>query len=159
MISATIYCNFITSLKNSSFIRVNKLIMKHFQASNQIKYDWKGKVILIAEDIFTSTRYYQAALKRTNSEILIAKNGQEAVEIVKENKNIDLILMDIHMPELNGFEATKKIKKINHNIPIVMQTAYILSGEEEKSYEAGCDDFLTKPIDLNKLLSVVNNYL
>lgn len=133
--------------------------MKHFQASNQIKYDWKGKVILIAEDIFTSTRYYQAALKRTNSEILIAKNGQEAVEIVEENKNIDLILMDIHMPELNGFEATRKIKKINRNISIVMQTAYILSGEEEKSYEAGCDDFLTKPVDLNKLLSVVNNYL
>ena len=133
--------------------------MKHFRASNQIKYDWKGKVILIAEDIFTSTRYYQAALKRTNSEILIAKNGQEAVEIVEENKNIDLILMDIHMPELNGFEATRKIKKINHNISIVMQTAYILSGEEEKSYEAGCDDFLTKPVDLNKLLSVVNNYL
>lgn len=133
--------------------------MKDFQASNQIKYDWKGKVILIAEDIFTSTRYYQAALKKTNSEILIAKNGQEAVEIVEENKNIDLILMDIHMPELNGFEATRKIKKINHNISIVMQTAYILSGEKEKSYEAGCDDFLTKPVDLNKLLSVVNNYL
>ncbi|MCD4773634.1 MAG: response regulator [Bacteroidales bacterium] len=133
--------------------------MRDIQKNNQVKYDWANKVILIAEDIYTSTRYYQAALKKTNSVILVAKNGQEAVEMVENNKDIDLVLMDIHMPELNGFEATRKIKKINHNIPIVMQTAYILSGEEDKSYEAGCDDFLTKPIQLNKLLSVVNNYL
>ena len=133
--------------------------MRNFQANKIEKYDWKDKVILIAEDIFTSTKYYQAALKKTNSTVLIAQNGLEAVKMVEENKNIDLILMDIHMPELNGFEATRKIKNINHNIPIIMQTAYILSGEKAKSYEAGCDDFLTKPIDLNKLLSVVNNYL
>lgn len=133
--------------------------MRDLQINNQVKYNWKDKVILIAEDIFTSVKYYQAALKRTNSSILVAKNGKEAVNLVRENNNIDLVLMDIHMPELNGFEATKEIKRINKKIPILVQTAYILSGEKEKSFKAGCDDFLTKPISLNKLLDVVNNYI
>ena len=133
--------------------------MHSLQPIQQKKYNWKDKVILIVEDTPTSCKYFEKALKKKNSDILIAKNGYEAVEIIKNNKKIDLVLMDIHMPVLNGFEATKQIKKINKNIPVIMQTAYIHSGEEKQSYNSGCDNFLTKPINLNTLLSTVNNYL
>ena len=125
---------------------------------SQKNYDWSDKTILIAEDVETSNRYYKAALSRTNAKLLWAKNGQEAIDLVKENKKIDIILMDLHMPELNGFKATRKIKDFKKDIPIIVQTAYILAGEEEMSYEAGCDEFLTKPIKFNTLLSTIEKY-
>ena len=124
----------------------------------QKNYDWSDKIILIAEDVETSNRYYKAALSRTNAKLLWAKNGKEAIDLVKENKKIDIILMDLHMPELNGFKATRKIKDFKKDIPIIVQTAYILAGEEEMSYEAGCDEFLTKPIKFNTLLSTIEKY-
>lgn len=124
------------------------------------QYDWSDKVILVAEDTETSNMYFKAALKRTKVNILWASNGREALEIVKKNLNkINLILMDIHMPEMNGFEATREIKKIKKDITIIIQTAYVLSGEREKSVEAGCDDFITKPINFKKLLSTVEKYI
>ena len=125
---------------------------------SQKNYDWSDKIILIAEDVETSNRYYKAALSRTNAKLLWAKNGKEAIDLVKENKKIDIILMDLHMPELNGFKATRKIKDFKKDIPIIVQTAYILAGEEEMSYEAGCDEFLTKPIKFNTLLSTIEKY-
>jgi CheY-like chemotaxis protein len=124
----------------------------------QKNYDWGNKVILIAEDVETSKRYFKAALNRTNAKLLWAKNGKEAVDLVKKNKKIDIILMDLHMPELNGFKATRIIKNINKDIPIIVQTAYILAGEEEMSYEAGCDEFLAKPIKFNTLLTTIGKY-
>ena len=126
--------------------------------NKNIYFDWTGKTILIAEDVETSNQYYKAALSRTKANLLWAVNGQEAVELFNNN-SVDLVLMDIHMPKMNGFEATRKIKKIDKNIPIIIQTAYILSGEEERSYEAGCDEFKSKPIKFNELLSLVNKYL
>lgn len=121
-------------------------------------FDWVGKTILIAEDVETSNQYFKAALTKTNASLLWALNGKEAVQIFKKNK-VDLILMDIHMPKMNGFEATKKIKEIDKSVPIIIQTAYILSGEEERSYDAGCDEFKTKPIKFIDLLTIVNKYL
>lgn len=120
-------------------------------------YDWSGKTILIAEDVETSNQYFKAALTRTKANLLWALNGVEAVELVKNN-NVDLIMMDIHMPQMNGFEATKIIKGINESIPIIVQTAYILSGEEERSFDAGCDEFKAKPIKFNDLLSLIDKY-
>jgi len=121
-------------------------------------YDWSDKIILIAEDVETSKRYYKAALSRTNAKLLWAKNGKEAIDLVKKNNKIDIILMDLHMPKLNGFEATRMIKDIRKDIPIIVQTAYILAGEEEMSYEAGCDEFLAKPVKFNTLLTTIEKY-
>ncbi len=125
---------------------------------SQKNYDWSDKIILIAEDVETSNRYYKAALSRTNAKLLWAKNGKEAIDLVKKNKKIDIVLMDLHMPELNGFKATRKIKDLKKDIPIIVQTAYILAGEEEMSYEVGCDEFLAKPIKFNTLLSTIEKY-
>ena len=121
-------------------------------------YDFSKKTILIAEDVETSNQYFKAALSKTKANILWAKDGFEAIEHFSNN-NVDLVLMDIHMPKMNGFDATKRIKEINKNVPVIIQTAYILSGEEEMSYEAGCDEFISKPIKFNSLLTLINKYL
>lgn len=121
-------------------------------------YSWAGKKILVVEDNDTSNIYFEAALRKTKAKLIWAKNGLEAVELVKENQDINLILMDINMPKLDGIEATRIIKSMNPEIIIVVQTAFILSGEEKLCQEAGCDEFITKPIRLKYLLDTINNY-
>lgn len=122
-------------------------------------YSWSGKTVLIVEDNETSNIYFEAALRKTQAVLMWAKNGLEAVEMIKNNNKIDLILMDINMPKLDGIEATRIIKSLNPEIIIVVQTAFILSGEERLCQEAGCDEFITKPIRLKYLLDTINRYL
>lgn len=122
-------------------------------------YLWEGKTLLVVEDNETSNIYFEAALRKTKAKLIWAKNGVDAVELVKNTKNIDLILMDINMPKMDGIEATRIIKELNPEIIIVVQTAFILSGEEQMCQEAGCDEFITKPIRLKYLLETINRYL
>jgi len=122
-------------------------------------YYWEGKTILIVEDNEPSNIYFEAALRKTKATLKWAKNGLEAVDIVKETPDLSLILMDINMPKLDGIEATRIIKSLRSEIIIVVQTAFILSGEEKMCQEAGCDEFITKPIRLKYLLDTINRYL
>ena len=124
-----------------------------------VTYLWEGKTILIVEDNEPSNIYFEAALRKTKVNLVWAKNGVDAVEIVKESDNIDLILMDINMPKMDGIEATRIIKSLFPDIIIVVQTACILSGEERMCQDAGCDEFITKPIRLKYLLDTINRYL
>ncbi len=123
------------------------------------KIDLSGKTVLVVEDNETSRVYFEAALKKTNAAALWAKNGVEAVNFFKKKTPIDLVLMDLNMPEMDGFEATRLIKEMKPDVPVIVQSAYILSGEEQKSYEAGCDEFLSKPIRLNNLLEAIVRHL
>ena len=123
------------------------------------KIDLKGKTVLVVEDNETSRVYFEAALRKTNAEALWARNGKEAIEFFKNGTSIDLVLMDLNMPEMDGFEATKLIKEMKPDLPVIIQSAYILSGEEQKSYEVGCDEFLSKPIRLNNLLEAISRHL
>lgn len=91
--------------------------------------------------------------------IIRANNGLEAVEISKNNLDIELVLMDIKMPKMDGHEATKKIKEFRPDLPIIAQTAYSSPEEREKAFLAGCDDFISKPISKESLSAVINNYL
>ena len=134
-------------------------IIKEKNGRHYPEYDWTGKVILIAEDVETSNKFFKAALKGTNATLLWAKNGIEALNIVQSNPQIDVILMDLNMPEVNGFEATKKIKEIRNEIQIIIQTAYLLSGEERMSYEAGADMFISKPIKFITLLETIKKFI
>ncbi|GAG21787.1 unnamed protein product, partial [marine sediment metagenome] len=86
--------------------------------------NWTGKKILIAEDIHVNFILLEAILKGTNVDLVWAKNGKEAVEICIKNDDIDLVLMDINMPEMNGLEATAEIRKHKKNLPVIAQTAY-----------------------------------
>ncbi len=127
--------------------------------SNDATYSWAGKTILIVEDNETSNIYFEAALRKTKAKLIWAKNGIDAVETVKKNQQVDLILMDINMPKMDGIEATRIIKTLNPDIVIVVQTAFILSGEERMCQDAGCDEFITKPIRLRYLLDTIDRYL
>ncbi len=114
--------------------------------------------ILISEDDETSDLLIAIMLRKYNTEILHAKTGIEVLTIVKQNPDIDMILMDIQMPVMNGYEATMEIRKFNTDIVIVAQTAYALSGEREKAIAAGCNDYFAKPIDQNMLNEVIMKY-
>ncbi len=121
--------------------------------------DWKKNTILIAEDEDSNYRVLQMALKRTNINILRAENGKQAIEICKANKKINLVLMDLKMPVLNGIDATKEIKKIRPELPIIAQTAYAMAEDKKATLEVGCVDYLSKPIKRNILISTLNKYL
>jgi hypothetical protein len=91
-------------------------------------------------------------------QILHAANGDEAVETCRKIPGIDLVLMDIKMPRMNGYEATRMIRSFNKDIVIVAQTAYALSGDREKALEAGCNDYISKPIRKADLLEKIRKY-
>jgi CheY-like chemotaxis protein len=120
---------------------------------------WKDKVILIAEDVATNYILLQKFLRKTGATLIWAKNGQEAVDECRTNNNIDLVLMDIRMPILNGIDATKQIKEININLPVIAQTAYAMDGDGERSRQAGCDDYISKPIILSEFMAMIEKYL
>ena len=115
--------------------------------------------ILIVEDVESNYLYLNAVLTKLNAQIDWVKNGLEAVNYAKENPDVDLILMDLQMPEMNGYDATREIKKIHPEIIIIAQTAFAMSDDRTKALEAGCDDYLAKPIRSKDLLDTVNKYL
>ena len=114
--------------------------------------------ILIAEDVESNFLYLKAVLSKLNATIFWAKNGIETVEICEKN-SIDLVFMDLQMPEMNGYEATEILKKKFPNLPIVAQTAFAMSDDREKALDSGCDDYLAKPIKSKDLLSVVEKFI
>ncbi|MGQ8335601.1 response regulator [Sunxiuqinia sp. A32] len=118
-----------------------------------------GSKILIAEDVESNYLYLSAVLSKVRAKIFWAKNGKEAVDIFLNEDGIDLILMDLQMPEMNGYEATKIIKDIKPELPIIAQTAFAMSDDREKALEAGCDDYLAKPIKSKDLLTIVGKYI
>lgn len=116
-------------------------------------------VILVAEDELSNFRLIDAILKRHNYTVLRAEDGEEAIEMCKKNKSIVLVLMDIRMPGTNGLEATKSIKSQLPNLPVIAQTAYAMDGDKDKALAAGCDDYLSKPIRKDLLLSKLVQYI
>ena len=103
--------------------------------------------------------YMEEVLAETKANVLWARNGEEAVKIAKENSNIDLILMDIKMPVMDGYTATKKIREFNKEVIIIAQTAYALTGEKEKTIAAGCNYYITKPIEIKILMNTLSGFL
>jgi signal transduction histidine kinase/CheY-like chemotaxis protein len=124
-----------------------------------VEYKWKDKVILIAEDKEINYEIIKETLSITDVDLIWAKNGQEALNVIKSDEKVDLILMDIQMPVMNGYETTKAIKAITTEIPIIAHTAYALQQDNIKCFEAGCDDYISKPISLNLFMSKINKYL
>lgn len=120
--------------------------------------NWNAKTILVAEDTDSNYFFIEAFLERTKVNLLWAKDGIEAIEMFKNN-NINLILMDIMMPEKDGYDTTREIKKINSSIPIIAQTALALPDDEEKCYDAGCDYVLIKPINSDDLIATIKKFI
>ena len=139
----------------------NKNIVAGKEEENKGKrtYDWTNKTILIAEDEETNYLYLKAVLSKTGIKILHAKTGKEAVEIAASNNVIDLILMDIKMPVMDGLEATMAIKTLNKSMKVIAQTAYTMEDERKNYFLAGCIDYLAKPIRREVLLDTISKYL
>lgn len=114
--------------------------------------------ILLAEDDESSELLISIALKSYSKNIIKVCNGAEAVETCRKNPDLDLILMDVKMPVLDGYEATREIRKFNNQVIIIAQTAYGLAGDREKAIEAGCNNYISKPLEISALLNLIKNY-
>jgi PAS domain S-box-containing protein len=118
----------------------------------------KKLTILIAEDDDISEKLIYIAIRMIGKEVFKVKTGTEAVDACRNNPEIDLILMDIQMPEMNGYEATRQIREFNKDVIIIAQTAFGLSGDREKAIKAGCNDYISKPINKVALTGLIQKY-
>ena len=116
------------------------------------------KKILIVEDDLASEMMLEIMIEDFCKFPLIARDGLEAVRICKENPDIDLIFMDIKLPELNGYDATKKIREFNKDVIIIAQTSYAFPDDREKAIIAGCNDYISKPYNQNDLLELLKKW-
>lgn len=116
-------------------------------------------LILVVEDDQQSQDLMKQILKPLKVNIIDALDGHDAILNVMQHPDTSLILMDLKLPTLDGYEAAKAIKKLNPGIPIIAQTAYAMAGDREKAISAGCDDYITKPIDAGNLIRLVKFYL
>jgi CheY-like chemotaxis protein len=114
--------------------------------------------ILIAEDDETSAMLISLGVEKYSKVILEVRNGIEAVDVCRNNPDIDLILMDIQLPKMDGYEATRQIRQFNKDVVIIAQTAYALVGDREKAIAAGCNDYISKPISKDKLRTLIQKY-
>jgi CheY-like chemotaxis protein len=122
--------------------------------------DLTNKTILIAEDDEISFKFLDLVLSRkTHVSIIWAINGQMAVDFCRMYNHIDLVLMDIQLPVLDGIEAIKQIKEFKPNLPIIVQTANAFNDEWDRCFKAGCDDYITKPVNLQDLMYRIENLL
>jgi signal transduction histidine kinase len=118
---------------------------------------WPGKTILIVEDEISNYKYIEALLNN-RANLLWVKNGVDAVNTSLE-KNIDLVLMDVKLPKMDGFEATRKIKQQKPALPVIAVTAYAMEADKNESIQAGCNNFISKPFKMEELFSIINSYI
>jgi len=116
------------------------------------------KTILVAEDDDANYKFLEITLVLAKFKVIRAENGLMAVEIF-QNQTIDFIFMDMKMPEMDGIEATIEIRKINKDVPIIAQTAYSTQKDELMAIQAGCNNFITKPLERKKVLAIIGEYL
>ena len=127
-------------------------------SNSLINPEVSGLKILIAEDDETSEKLIKNLVKKFGKEVLIARTGVEAVEVCRNNPDLDLVLMDIKMPYLDGYEATRQIRQFNKVVIIFAQTAFALSGDKEEAIEAGCNDYISKPFGQYLLYTLMKKY-
>lgn len=124
------------------------------------QYHWHNKLVLITEDEEVNYFYLKTLLNKTDARVIRAKNGKEAVDLIVEHQGeIDLVLMDINMPVMDGYEAMRIIKSRHPEIPIIAQTAYTLNNDRHKCLQAGFNDYIAKPINRVALYRMVNENL
>jgi len=136
---------------------------KKDQGSSDVKQekilDLSGRKILIAEDDSANYLFIESFLKQTHADILWARDGKEVMDIFKADPSLDMILMDLKMPEINGIDATMAIRKTNKDIPVIALTAYAFADDRENSIKAGCNAYLAKPVKIEQLSEILSSYL
>jgi CheY-like chemotaxis protein len=119
----------------------------------------KNIKILLAEDNKANQMFMKIIFKKLNIDFEIADNGKDVIKLLKQNKQFDIILMDINMPVLDGIEATKIVRDMKKDIPIIALTASVLKDEKDRYMLVGMNDVLEKPLDIEKLKKVINTFL
>ena len=137
----------------------NKINIGHEVLAPIEETQLKKLKILIAEDDKSSSQLISIIIRKIAGEIINVENGAEAVRVCLENPEIDLILMDIQMPIMDGYEATRQIRQFNTDVIIIAQTAFALSGDYGKAIDAGCNDYISKPIKTNDLLNLISKHI
>lgn len=160
-VGSNFYFKLHNSIKsNLELLNHSKEIIKLDNEFSEVKsIKFPNRNVLIAEDVKSNFNYLNAIIELTDANVLWAQNGADAIEICRTNKEIDLVLMDIRMPKISGLDAIKKIKEIDHTIPVVVQTAFSLEDEKEQCFAAGANDFITKPIDPHVLIEILQKFL
>ena len=130
---------------------------EHKEEQQTQAFDLTGKV-LVAEDNLTNQVLTKLLLEKMGLDVTVVQNGVEAVDEVISG-NYDIILMDIQMPQMNGYEATKILRSKGITTPIIALTAYAMKGDKEKCLSAGCDDYLAKPVSRSKLEKTIIKYM
>jgi len=125
----------------------------------QPEYRWNSKNILVVEDDESSAYLLGTFLKETGASITYTTDGNEAVDFVRKHPETDLVLMDIHLPKKDGFTATREIKSFARDVVVIAQTAYAFSMDHLEAKRAGCDAYLTKPLNMSLLLDKMDGYL
>lgn len=133
------------------------VLKKEISARTMTQYDWKNKLILVAEDEESNYSLVKYGLEKTGAILLWAKNGKEAAEMCLTNKAIDLVLMDIKMPKMDGLEAIRKIRIGRQDLPVIAVTAYATNDDMDQCKEAGCDEFVPKPVNFEDLYMKIDN--
>lgn len=124
-----------------------------------MKYQWSDKIILLVEDDEAGSVYLSELLKLHQASVIQCATGSQALFLCRENPSIDLVLMDMRLPEMDGYEATRLIKKLRPELPVVAVTACAMLEDRRKCKIAGCDGYLSKPILPKNFLPVVNFFL
>ena len=124
-----------------------------------MEFNFTGKTILIAEDDELSRYFFEKALKKTRANLFFVPDGVEALRMIEENAEIDLVIMDIRLPKMDGIETTRKIKALNPELPVIVETAYAMDHVREEALKSGCDEFITKPIRIETLLTILRKHL
>lgn len=137
----------------------NKAIKAPPQKVKTSSTENKTTHVLLVEDEKTNMIYLESVFRDTDISMLKAVNGKQAIELFKQNSNIKLVLMDLKMNVMDGFEATKQIKAISPEVPVIAVSAYALSADKHKAYQAGCDDYLTKPFRKSELIAKIGKFL
>jgi PAS domain S-box-containing protein len=127
--------------------------------SFDVEYVWKDRTFLVVEDNLSNQEYFEELLGERVAKIIFVGTGQEAIDLILLGAKIDLILMDMKLPDMSGFEATRKIKAIKPYIPVVAQTAYAMEIDREKCLAAGCDGYIAKPVLATELFKLISNYV
>jgi CheY-like chemotaxis protein len=138
--------------------KIHERIMEESK-ENYSSLNWEKYHILIVEDDTACLALINELLDETKIKISNAITGLEAVKICRKDPTINIVLMDMRLPEMDGYEATRRIKELRSGLPIIAQTAHALSDDRKKCLSAGCNDYMTKPIIQNILFGMVSKYL
>lgn len=120
---------------------------------------WKHLKILVVEDDADNLEFLRCLLSKYGADVFLAKNATKALEYIIANPQIQIVLMDIRLPDMDGLEATQKIKAIRPDIPIIAQTAYAMYNDRNLCLANGCDDYISKPLNKDLLFDKINKYI